>query len=170
MPRPHKPRCVRHDPAVVHFKPAGVPVRELEEVALGLDELEALRLSDVEGLSQEQVGKLMDVSRATVGRILAEARRKTAAALVHGWAIKVEGGPVAKRENDMPRHDGTGPRGRGPRTGRGRGPCEKKETPQDANPQEAQPDEFRGRGRGRGPGCGQGRRRGGGGGRRGGCD
>ncbi|MBU2502106.1 DUF134 domain-containing protein [bacterium] len=94
MPRPPKMRSVRHDPSVVYFKPAGIPMRDLEEVALGLDELEALRLADLEGLSQEQVGEMMNVSRATAGRIIAEARRKTAAALVHGWAIRVEGGHV----------------------------------------------------------------------------
>jgi len=69
-------------------------MRVLEEVALGLDELEAIRLADVKGLSHEQVGEMMNVSRATAGRILAEARRKTAMALVYGLAIRVEGGTV----------------------------------------------------------------------------
>jgi len=69
-------------------------MRALKEVALGLDELEAIRLADVEGLSHEQVGEMMNVSRATAGRILAEARRKTALALVYGLAIRVEGGTV----------------------------------------------------------------------------
>jgi predicted DNA-binding protein (UPF0251 family) len=69
-------------------------MRQLEEVSLGLDELEAMRLADLENLSHEEVGAQMNVSRATAGRILAEARRKTAAALVHGWAIRVEGGVV----------------------------------------------------------------------------
>ena len=94
MPRPPKPRAVRHDPTVVYFKPAGVPMRALEEVALGFDELEAIRLADVEDLSHEEVGEMMNVSRATAGRILAEARRKTALALVYGLAIRVEGGTV----------------------------------------------------------------------------
>ena len=94
MPRPTKPRQVRHDPQVVFFKPAGVPMRYLEEESLGRDELEALRLADLEGHSHEEVGQMMNVSRATAGRILAEARRKTASALVHGRAIRVEGGTV----------------------------------------------------------------------------
>jgi predicted DNA-binding protein (UPF0251 family) len=85
---------VRHDPDVVYFKPAGVPMRMLREIPLGLDELEALRLADVENLSHEDVGEMMNVSRATVGRILAEGRRKTALALVHGWAIRLEGGII----------------------------------------------------------------------------
>lgn len=94
MSRPPKPRAVRHDPQVVYFKPAGVPLRLLEEVALGLDELEAMRLADLENLSHEAVGAMMNVSRATAGRILAEARRKVATALVNGWAIRLEGGMV----------------------------------------------------------------------------
>ena len=69
-------------------------MRALEEVALGFDELEAIRLADVEGLSHEEVGEMMNVSRATAGRILAEARRKTALALVSGLAIRVEGGTI----------------------------------------------------------------------------
>jgi predicted DNA-binding protein (UPF0251 family) len=104
---------VRHDPPVVYFKPAGVPMRILEEVALGLDELEALRLADLEGLSHEEVGEMMGVSRATAGRILAEARRKAAEALVHGRAIRVEGGTVETIEN--------GGRGPGRRRGVGGG-------------------------------------------------
>ena len=94
MSRPPKPRAVRHDPQVVYFKPAGVRLRLLEEVALGLDELEAMRLADLENLSHEDVGAMMNVSRATAGRILAEARRKVATALVNGWAIRLEGGRV----------------------------------------------------------------------------
>lgn len=121
MPRPPKPRLVRHEPEVVHFKPAGVPMRLLEEVSLGHDELESMRLADLEGLSHEQVGEMMNVSRATAGRILAEARRKTAAALVHGWAIRVEGGAVETipAESDATCMPGGPGRARG--QGRGRG-------------------------------------------------
>jgi len=120
MTRPHKPRSVRHDPDVVYFKPAGVPMRLLKEIPLGLDELEALRLADVENLSHEEVGAMMNVSRATAGRILGEARRKTALALVHGWAIRIEGGVVETIDADGPTAPETGglpPAGRG----RGRG-------------------------------------------------
>lgn len=119
MPRPPKPRHVRCDPQVVHFKPAGVPMRLLKEVSLGRDELEAMRLADLEGLSHEQVGEMMNVSRATAGRILAEARRKTAAALVQGWAIRVEGGAVEKIPDESEAACSLGGPGRG--RGRGRG-------------------------------------------------
>jgi predicted DNA-binding protein (UPF0251 family) len=119
LPRPPKPRAIRHDPEVVHFKPAGVPMRLLEEVTLGLDELEALRLADLENLSHEEVGEMMNVSRATAGRILAEARRKTAAALVHGWAIRVEGGVVETVKDDEGAECEFPGRGRGRGFGRG---------------------------------------------------
>jgi predicted DNA-binding protein (UPF0251 family) len=82
-------------PATTWFKPAGVPLRELEEVTLTLDELEALRLADLEGLYQEAAAERMNVSRATFGRIVESARRKVAEALVRGRALRIEGGPVA---------------------------------------------------------------------------
>ena len=89
MPRPPKPRVVCHSPEVVYFKPRGVPLCDLEEVVLGLDETEALRLADLEGYSQEEVGRRMQVSRATVGRILEAAHRKVAEALVGGKALRI---------------------------------------------------------------------------------
>jgi predicted DNA-binding protein (UPF0251 family) len=94
MGRRPRPRVVRHWPEAVYYKPQGVPLRVLAEVVLGFDELEALRLADQEGLSQEEVGRQMQVSRATAGRILAEARRKVADALVTGKALRIEGGPA----------------------------------------------------------------------------
>ena len=81
-------------PGVAYFKPRGVPLRVLDEVVLGLDEVEALRLADFEGLSHEETGERMQVSRQTVGRILEAGRRKVADALVHGKALRIEGGPV----------------------------------------------------------------------------
>jgi predicted DNA-binding protein (UPF0251 family) len=74
-----------------------VPLRELDEVVLMFDEIEALRLADAEGLYQEEIAEQMKVSRATVGRILAAARKKTAEALVQGKAIRIEGGCVSIR-------------------------------------------------------------------------
>ena len=81
-------------PAAIIFKPAGVSVLELEVVVMTLDEFEALRLSDLEGLYQEQAAAQMNVSRATFGRILRSAHRKVADAIVHGKAMRIEGGPV----------------------------------------------------------------------------
>ena len=122
MPRPC---CLRHigvSPCAVYFKPAGIPVRLLEEVVLMLDELEALRLADLNGLYQEQAAEKMKISRPTFSRVIEQARRKVADALIHGKALRLEGGPVSMQEDEtMPGKDGTGPMGGG--RGMGRGPC-----------------------------------------------
>jgi len=97
MPRPVSPREIDEPPEATWFKPTGVPMRELEEVVLTFDEIEAIRLADAEGLYQEQVAEQMKVSRPTVGRILASARQKIADALVHGKAIRMEGGAIQIR-------------------------------------------------------------------------
>lgn len=94
MPRPFCPRRIAGRPAATLFKPAGVPMRELDEVVLALDEFEALRLADLEGLYQEEAAAQMNVSRPTFSRVVDAAHRKLADALVHGKAIRVEGGPV----------------------------------------------------------------------------
>ena len=92
MGRPHKKRNVAHNPGVSYFKPRGIPMFELSEIRLSLDECEALRLADFEGLSHEEAGELMGVSRATFGRIIERARKAVADALINGKAIRIEGG------------------------------------------------------------------------------
>lgn len=92
MPRPIKPRWVEFLPGVTYFKPAGVPLSVLDEVALGIDELEALRLKHVMGLDQEECAKRMKVAQSTFQRILASAHSKVASALVEGKAIRIGGG------------------------------------------------------------------------------
>jgi predicted DNA-binding protein (UPF0251 family) len=119
MGRPPIRRVVQGLPDAVYYKPAGVPLRLLEEVVLGLDELEALRLADAAGLDQEEVGRRMGVSRQTAGRILETARRKVAEALTQGKAIRIEGGPVHPPCAAPP--CGPGPMGPGGGCGRGRG-------------------------------------------------
>lgn len=79
-------------PEVTFFKPAGVPMRVLEETCLSVEEAEALRLKDIEGLEQEAGAEKMGVSRPTFQRILASARYKVADALLNGKAIRIEGG------------------------------------------------------------------------------
>ncbi len=92
MPRPPKCRRVEFIPGITYFKPAAVPLRQLEEVVLAVEELEATRLKDIEGLEQEDCAVRMGVSRPTFFRILNAARGKIADALINGKAIRVEGG------------------------------------------------------------------------------
>ncbi len=98
MPRPKKCRRVCHNPGEVYFKPASIPMSELEPVALSLDELEAIRLRDLDGLYQEAAAKSMNISRQTFGNIITSAHRKIADCLVNGKAIVIEGGSVEMKE------------------------------------------------------------------------
>lgn len=95
MPRPPCCRRISGGPACTVFKPAGIPARHVQQVTVTLDEYEALRLADLEGLYQEQAAERMGVSRPTFGRILISAHRKVAEALVGGKMLRIEGGQVA---------------------------------------------------------------------------
>ncbi len=79
-------------PNVTYIKPAGVPLRFLEEVTLSVEEVEAIRLKDLEALDQMEAAEKMNVSRPTYQRVLISARRKIADALLNGKAIRIEGG------------------------------------------------------------------------------
>ena len=92
MPRPQKCRRVAFVPGVTYFKPAGIPMRSLEEIQLSLEEAEALRLKDLEGMEQEPASERMNVSRPTFQRVLSSARRKVADALLNGRAVRIAGG------------------------------------------------------------------------------
>jgi predicted DNA-binding protein (UPF0251 family) len=92
MARPRKCRHIRFLPDVRYFKPQGVPMRLLEEVPLTFEEIEAIRLKDLEGLEQKEAASLMKISRPTFQRILTEARNKIANAILNAKAIKIEGG------------------------------------------------------------------------------
>jgi predicted DNA-binding protein (UPF0251 family) len=92
MPRPTKCRRVEFLPDVTYFKPAGIPLRDLEEVCMSVEEAEAIRLKDLEGLEQEQGAEKMNISRPTFQRVLASARQKIADALLNGKAIRIDGG------------------------------------------------------------------------------
>ncbi len=89
MARPFKCRRISHAPAARYFKPIGIPLRNLEEIVLGLDELEAMRLADLEGLYQVDVAEKMGVSRQTIGNILNSAHAKLADALLNGKALRI---------------------------------------------------------------------------------
>ena len=94
VPRPSSCRFISGEPGAVLFKPAGIPARELTEVAMTLDEFEAIRLADGEGLYQEDAARRMGVSRTTFGRILDSAHRKVAEVLAGGRCLRLEGGHV----------------------------------------------------------------------------
>ncbi|MDP8236886.1 MAG: DUF134 domain-containing protein, partial [Candidatus Erginobacter occultus] len=150
MPRPLKYRFVEGHPPSDYFKPRGVPLASLEVAVLTLDEFEALRLADYEGLYQEPAAEKMGVSRQTFGKIVESARKKVADALVNSKAIRIEGGvyrtsrwerlfcpacdhqwpaaPDSARPANCPRCGadvpprGPAPRRPGRRRGQGRGP------------------------------------------------
>lgn len=95
MPRPRRCRYVSATPRVTYFKPRGIPLTALEEVCLSVEELETLRLADLEGLTAIEAAQRMRVSRHTFGRTLAAARRTVASALCRGLALRIEGGTYA---------------------------------------------------------------------------
>ena len=92
MARPVKLRCVTQVPRAGFFRPVGIPENVLQVVRLSVEEAEAIRLRDLEGLEQEQCAQKMHISRPTFHRILDLARRKLADALINGKAIQIEGG------------------------------------------------------------------------------
>lgn len=99
MPRPTKCRKVCQLPPVYEFRPAG----ELSDdsiVTLTVDEYEAVRLIDLQGMSQEECGAYMRVARTTVQAIYNSARKKLARALVCGMTLRINGGNYELCEGD----------------------------------------------------------------------
>jgi predicted DNA-binding protein (UPF0251 family) len=121
MARPLKCRRVRGNPQADYFKPRGTPIADLQEVNLTIDEFEALRLADLEGLYQEAAAKRMNVSRQTFGNIIESAHKKIADSIVNAKALRIEGGVVQMMQRQFQcsdcRHKWPAPFG----TGR---PCE----------------------------------------------
>ena len=89
MPRPRLCRRVRFNPDITYFKPKGVPMVDLEIIELTHEELEALRLKNIEDLDQNECAKQMHTSQSTFQRILSSAYKKTANALINGKAIRI---------------------------------------------------------------------------------
>jgi len=90
MPRPRIPRCLRFKPNVYYFKPQGIPLRELEDIVLLPDELEALKLHEIDGLEQIVAAKRMEISQPTFARILGSVHKKIAEGIISGKAIRIE--------------------------------------------------------------------------------
>ena len=118
MPRPKRPRCIISRPIIKEFRPEGV--EERGEVTLSLEEFEAIRHIDYEGLDQSQAAEIMNVSRQTFGRILKAGRFNLSKALVNAYRLKVEGGCYTIYDNGQ--RFGRHGHGRGQRRrGRGKG-------------------------------------------------
>ena len=111
MPRPPKPRFVQGRPLVTGFLPDPFPPWGRDEVVITVEGLEAIRLSDFEGLDQDSAAQRMNVSRQTYGRVLAQARRAVAEALVTGKVLRIQGGHfhVPPRGRRRRRRGGGGP-------------------------------------------------------------
>ena len=107
MSRPRIPRRVHSEPDVTYFKPAGVMMRQLEHVIISVDEFEAVRLKDYEGIEQTNAAEKMKISQPTFQRLLLAARRKLADAIVNGKAIKIGGGDYMIRGSGRGRMGGS---------------------------------------------------------------
>jgi predicted DNA-binding protein (UPF0251 family) len=110
--RPRIPRRVWFRPGFTRFGPAGPGIASIGEVVLTMDEFEAIRLKDYEGLDQNEAAKRMGISQSTFQRIYESARKKIADAIVNGKVIRIEGGPyrMMGRGREMGRGFGLGRR------------------------------------------------------------
>src|SRR5574344_1409645 len=89
MPRRLKHRCCRSDASGLYYKPRGVPMADLEDELLQLDEFEAMRLCDLDGLEQGEAGDKMRVSRGTILRLLETKKKKLIQAIVEKKSIQI---------------------------------------------------------------------------------
>ena len=99
MPRPKKERIVHEPPRFVRFKPAGVRCQPGSSLTLTLDEYEAIRLADHQGLEHAEAAEEMEISRSTFTRLIVKARKKLASLIVEGKEVVIEGGNVHFRGN-----------------------------------------------------------------------
>ena len=90
MVRPKICRRLRFKPKSHYFKPQGIPMRQLEEVVLTKEEMEAIKLKDFDGLEQTDAAEKMKTSQSTFQRIMSSARAKIAEAIVKGKALRIE--------------------------------------------------------------------------------
>jgi predicted DNA-binding protein (UPF0251 family) len=100
MARPPKERRVEYVPEIRLFKPAGIPKKKINEIRLTLEEVEAIRLKDQEGLTQQKCSERMEISRPTFQRVLTGAHKKIADALIDGKALRFEGGDYRLAEKN----------------------------------------------------------------------
>jgi predicted DNA-binding protein (UPF0251 family) len=101
--RPKKYRYVHHDPRISQFSPRGKPGRP-DEVDLTVDQFEAIHMADFMGVNQKQAAESMRISQQTFSRVLKEARKTIADAIVSGKIIKIQGGTyVVSHREDIPK-------------------------------------------------------------------
>jgi len=99
MPRPQDNRIVLEPPLFSEFKPLGIKGQDLEQIQLALDEFEAFRLADHNGLSHAEAADEMGISRSTFSRLIEKARKKIADFIIQGKLLTIEGGSVHFRNN-----------------------------------------------------------------------
>ncbi len=97
--RPKKERKIDAPPKFWIFKPAGIPITLLKRIYLTIDEYEAIRLADYEGLDHESAAKKMEISRPTFTRLIESARKKVADAIINGKELIIEGGEIHFKNN-----------------------------------------------------------------------
>lgn len=90
MSRPRSPKKICFCPKVTYFKPRGIPLNQLKVVSLTKEEMEALRLKNIEELDQKECAKKMNTSQSTIQRILQVAHKKITTAIINGTAIEIE--------------------------------------------------------------------------------
>jgi predicted DNA-binding protein (UPF0251 family) len=90
MTRPKLPRFIKFKPNIYYFKPRGIPLRSLEEITLFPDELEAIKIYNIDGFEQIEAAKMMNISQPTFARILKSAFIKLSQAIIYGKAIRIE--------------------------------------------------------------------------------
>lgn len=100
-PRCKKPRSCACPLKGKAFKPTGMSMTGIGRITLYRDELEALKLCDMDGLTQEEAGRRMGVSRGTVQRILSSARKKAATALAECKALVLEETMCKEKQEDI---------------------------------------------------------------------
>jgi len=96
LARPTKWRRVEFIPNFSYFVPSDLAGGKIQENIIKIEEAEALRLKDLEGLEQEDCAAKMEISRQTFQRILNSARRKVADSIINGKAIRIEGGTYTR--------------------------------------------------------------------------
>jgi predicted DNA-binding protein (UPF0251 family) len=103
MPRPRRCRIIQFNPEITYFKPQGVPMRFLEVVSLSLEEIEALRLKNLEDLNQVEAAEKMKTSQSTFQRIISSANKKITDALINGKAIEIIKSLSVKSDIGLPK-------------------------------------------------------------------